>query len=179
MIILILIFKHLDAGSWFDPKFKNEKVPTLGDVLELVNHFNLSANIEIKPQIGKEELIVSKVLELIKQHWINKHPQLLISSFSLPVLELVREYSPGSFLGFLMHDWDPDWQIKCDQLRCISVDVNHEILDKTKIESIKASKRKLLAYTVNNFERACELFDLGVDGVFSDNPERTMGMIVD
>ncbi len=28
--------KQLDAGSWFKPEFKNEKVPTLEEVLKLV-----------------------------------------------------------------------------------------------------------------------------------------------
>ena len=28
--------KQLDAGSWFDPAFRNERVPTLDEVFELV-----------------------------------------------------------------------------------------------------------------------------------------------
>ncbi len=31
--------RHLDAGSWFDPKFGNEKVPTIEDVLKLVAEY--------------------------------------------------------------------------------------------------------------------------------------------
>src|SRR3712207_5048900 len=40
--------KRLDAGSWFNKEFKNEKIPTLREVLELVAYKNIDLNIEIK-----------------------------------------------------------------------------------------------------------------------------------
>ena len=30
--------KALDAGSWYDPKFKSEKAPTLGEVFDMISH---------------------------------------------------------------------------------------------------------------------------------------------
>jgi glycerophosphoryl diester phosphodiesterase len=40
---------RLDAGSWFDPEFANERLPTLAQVLETVRG-QLMVNIEIKPE---------------------------------------------------------------------------------------------------------------------------------
>ena len=40
---------QLDAGSWFDPRFKGERLPTLAQVLDLAKG-HLLVNIEIKPE---------------------------------------------------------------------------------------------------------------------------------
>jgi len=162
--------KTLDAGSWFNPNFANEKIPTLLEVITLLNQFHLSANIEIKAQPGKEEATVKKVLSLVEQHWNKEQAAPLISSFNLPILELVRKYSPTSRLGFLMDTWESDWKDTCDKLQAISVNVNQQWLDADKVNQIKVTQRALLAYTVNDPKRADELYAWGVDAVFSDDP---------
>lgn len=160
--------KTFDAGSWFDPVFSNQHIPTFIEVIHLLNELNLSANVEIKAQIGKEEFTVKKVLDILHTHWKNNENQVLISSFSLIILNLVRQYSKESALGFLMDEWDDQWEVVCDRLHCATVNVNHCILNPENIALIKQSQRLLLAYTVNDPFKAKELFSWGVDAVFSD-----------
>jgi len=159
-----------DAGTWFDPQFSAERIPTLKQVLQLLDETGMSANIEIKPQMGREELTVKIVLDLIQKEWKPDRSQLLISSFSLLALETVRQYSSDIALGLLMHEWNPEWQVICDKLHCVTVNVNQDILTRENSAEIKATERLLLAYTVNDSKRAQELFSWGVDAVFSDDP---------
>lgn len=161
--------KKLDAGSWFSPEFSGEKIPTLLEVIQLLQELNLSANIEIKPLQGKEELTVEKTMEVLRAHWKKEMSVPLISSFSRVALSAVRKISASSELGFLMHEWHDDWEAVCDQLQCLTVNVNEEILTQDRVKKIKASDRLLLSYIVNNVERAQELFSWGVDAVFSDD----------
>lgn len=158
--------KKLDAGSWFNPIFFKERIPTLKQVLELLNKLQLSANIEIKAQLGMEKETVARVLQNLEQTKL--HYPFLISSFSLTILENVRKQSSSCLLGFLMDKWLPDWLSLCDQLNCATVNVNERILDHDKVQQIKKSGRFVLAYTVNDAERAKELFSWGVDAVFAD-----------
>lgn len=160
--------KKLDAGSWFNPIFSGEKIPSLREVIEFLHKHQLSANIEIKAFSGQEELIVEKVLNVIKKYWKAEMPPPLVSSFSLPVLRFVRQYSSTCLLGFLMHKWTPDWETLCDELNCIAVDINEKIVTQEKIKQIKTTGRLVLAYTVNDPKRAQELFGWGVDAVFTD-----------
>ena len=45
----------IDAGGWFSPRFEGEPLPTLRDLIDLMNDTGLNANIEIKPnETGKE-----------------------------------------------------------------------------------------------------------------------------
>ena len=169
--------KTLDAGSWFDPSFAAARIPSLREVIDFLVKHQMLANIEIKAQLGFEQQTVNTVLALLDAHWQKDLPAPLLSSFSLPTLEYLRESSSTCLLGFLMHDWLDDWETTCDRLNCISVNVNQEILDQEKVKMIKRTDRRLLSYTVNNAERARELFKLGVDAVFSDVPDKILNAL--
>ncbi|EKD54758.1 MAG: Glycerophosphoryl diester esterase [uncultured bacterium] len=163
--------QKLDAGSWFDAHFAGERIPTLIEVVDLLNKQQLFANIEIKPIAGKEEETVVKVLEIIEQCWQkNKFPP-LISSFSRPVLYSVRKHSQTALLGFLLNQWYSDWEAVCDELQCLTVHVNQRILTLEKSELIKKTGRLLLSYTIDNEKSARQLFSLGVDAIFSNCPD--------
>jgi len=156
--------KTLDAGSWFNPMYHEEKVPLLKNVLELLKSLKLSANIEIKSLPGYEELLSKHVMALIEPYKLS----LFISSFSYTVLKLIHEENPNIPLAFLMDAWNSDWEKYCHAIKAVAVSVNHEILDKPKIKKIKHTKRLLLAYTIDDPLRAKELFSYGVDAVFSN-----------
>lgn len=169
--------KTVDAGSWFGASFAHEKIPTLREVIVLLNQLKLSANIEIKAQTGNEEVTVHRVLQVIHDVW-QHHAQFCLSSFSLPILRCIRQQSRSVLLGFLMDEWEEEWQEKCDELQAATVNVNHEILNFDRIQSIKSSHRLLLGYTVNDGARARELLSLGVDAIFSDVPDRMIKEIL-
>lgn len=168
--------KKLDAGSWFDPKFSAEKILSLKEMIDFLRQHQMSANVEIKALPGHEEITAIKVLEVIQQHWTKDMLPPLISSFSLPVLHIVRYHSATCYVGLLMHHWLSEWQQLCDTLQCVSVDVNEKIIDPDKVKQIKATQRLVLAYTVNDPQRAQELFSWGVDAVFTDCPDRILSL---
>jgi glycerophosphoryl diester phosphodiesterase len=159
----------LDAGSWFAPCFRDERVPSLIQVITLLNTLNLSANVEIKAQLGKEEQTVKCVLSILNAYWNDATSHYLLSSFSLTVLNTIRVFDHRSPMGFLMDEWQDDWRNNCDNLRCSSVNVNQAILTQENVTLIKSTQRLLLAYTVNQQDRALELFSWGVDAVFTDD----------
>lgn len=169
--------KTLDAGSWFHPQFAGEKIPTLAEVIETLYRLNLNANIEIKPVLGLEEETVKKVLAVVNQYWRAEMNPPLISSFSWKVLEYVRQYSKTHYLAYLMNEWHADWQKSCNDLNCISVDINHRILNQERVNEVKATDRLLLSYTVDDSLIAQQLFDWGVDAVFSNCPVGMLGFL--
>ena len=158
----------LDAGSWFNAAFAGEKIPTLVQVLELLCDLDLMANVEIKPASGCEDETVQQVLKVIDENWPADKKPLLVSSFSEKVLECVRKYSSTQPLGFLMDEWQDEWQKKCDALDCISVHLNKKIVTHSRVEAIHATNRLLLSYTVDDPLLAKQFFAWNVDAVFSN-----------
>jgi glycerophosphoryl diester phosphodiesterase len=164
----------LDAGSWFSPEFSGERIPRLSAILALLKDTHLYANIEIKSLPGQDKQTVRRILEEVTAYFPQPSTSILFSSFSICALKALREQSPNCFIGLLMHEWVPDWQIICQDLHCISVHVNQAILTPDKVKKIKDSDRMVLSYTVNHPFRAQELFSWGVDAVFSDAPDRIL-----
>ncbi len=162
----------LDAGSWFDPVFSGERIPTLISVIDLLSHAHLSANVEIKALPGHEEALVKQVVDEIRPKISLTEGRILFSSFSLAALHSLRQYAPDCLIGLLLHEWEPDWQAICKSLHCVSVHVNHEIMTPAAAYTIKSMGKALLCYTVNDPARARELYSWGVDAVFSDVPDK-------
>ncbi len=160
--------KKLDAGSWFGLEFANERIPTFNEVITFLKQHHMAANVEIKSVVGQEETVVVKVLDEIRQHWTASMTPPLISSFSMPILQHVRKRSPNAAIGVLIHEWFDGWEAICQELNCVSVNVNEEILSRDKIKKIKSMDKLILSYTVNSIDRAHDLFMQGVDAVFTD-----------
>ncbi len=163
--------RTLDAGSWFSPAFSGERIPAFEQVIEFVRDTGICANVEIKPLPGQDEATVLAALKVVARYFSEINPYILFSSFSVPALQYLRKYSPGCAIGLLMHEWLSDWQVIADELNCVSINVNQEILTAANIPVLKVDGRQVLSYTVNDARRAEQLFSSGVDAVFSDNPD--------
>lgn len=82
--------EQLDAGSWFHERYKNEKIPLLGKVLDVING-KAYVNVEIKPRDHNplaEEMVGSLVRELDNRGML---PFALFSSFDHELLLLIRK----------------------------------------------------------------------------------------
>jgi len=92
----------LDAGSWFDPAFSEERVPTLKEVFESLS---LSAviNIEIKAA-GKKKELVERVIAIIQE--FKAEQRTFISSFNPLVLHYSKEMAP-CIVTALIHSTNP------------------------------------------------------------------------
>lgn len=164
--------RSLDAGSWFSPAFSGEHIPSLAEVMAFLKQSNISANVEIKPFAGKEMNTVVESLKIIEHYYPQPHPNILFSSFSIPALRYLRELSPQCAIGLLLHEWEKGWEDVSIALNCVSIHVNDEIITSSAAQKIKKMDKKLLVYTVNDLKRANELYQWGVDAVFSDMPDK-------
>lgn len=63
---LARIRRH-DAGSWFDPSFAEERVPTLEEAVTLLAELRLGVNIELKSPRGREAATGTVVGEVLNQ----------------------------------------------------------------------------------------------------------------
>lgn len=156
------LFKNLQDECW---------IPTLYEVIELLEQHRVAANLEIKALPGTEDELVQCVLAAL-QDFLSLHPNgILFSSFSIEALESLRAQSPDCLIGLLMHEWRDDWEVIANQLNTVSIHLNDEIVTLERARAIKESGNKLLCYTVNSPVRALELYSEGIDAVFSDVPD--------
>ena len=172
----------LDAGSWFDEKHKNLHPPTLKETLELCSQKNIGVNIELKPNKGSEEANVVAVTELITKHQFDC--QYFLSSFDWFSATKIKKLLPESYVGILIDGFDQKRNFtkmlnKCNEHNFFSCGFNIKIISDEIIKICKNDGILVTVYSSQNIEKneAEELWNLGVDSIFIDNPTSYKNML--
>ncbi|WP_197708845.1 glycerophosphoryl diester phosphodiesterase [Leminorella richardii] len=162
---------RLDAGSWFSPQFMGERVPTLEQLIALMNRYRLNANIEIKPGERSSEVTASLLAGLDRAlDQLDSERQFLISSFDPSLVAAFKRLRPQADVACLFESQvlNDDWQKTMTTVGAAAIHPQNEGLTRERVEAFKAAGFLVNVWTVNDAKRAAELFDWGVDGIFTD-----------
>ncbi|WP_039057761.1 glycerophosphodiester phosphodiesterase [Enterobacter sp. Bisph1] len=157
----------VDAGGWYSAEFKNEPLPLLSEVAERCRQHGMMANIEIKPTTGTGSLTGKAVALAARELWTGMVPPLL-SSFDIDALEAAQLAAAELPRGLLLDEWRDDWQPLTERLGCVSIHLNHKLLDEVRVRTLREAGLRILVYTVNQPARAAELLRWGVDSICTD-----------
>lgn len=157
--------KTLDAGGHFDPRFADERVPTLHETLNLLRGQDVVLHIELKSPWyfdGIEQQVVDMVyqMEMVEQVWIR--------SFYHPALHTVHAIAPEFQISELWFDQFPD------EITYPMLNIYHELCTAAHIERLHAQGRQVTAWTVNDVDVARKLIAMGIDGLTTDFPDRLL-----
>lgn len=169
--------RRLDAGAWFAPEYRFERIPELATVIDFMNTAKLAANLEIKPFEGPEETreaLVEGIAQATKR--LNRQGNLLVSSFQPSLLREFKELRPDVSLGYLVDGGGlrANFQgvlAEAAEIGCAAIHPDNEHLTDAQVAAMKEAGFTVNVWTVNTVERAQELRGWGVDGVFSDYPQ--------
>lgn len=166
--------RALDAGAWFDARFKGERVPTLEEALAQWARLGLLPQIEIKPCPGRAAETGAAVARATARLWPKHLPCPLLSSFAVKSLAAAREAAPSLPRAWLTERLPLDWKRRAERLRCAALHCNQKYLTEAKARRVKDAGLALRCYTVNEPAKAKLLFGWGVDAVFTDCPDRIL-----
>ena len=164
--------RRLDAGGWFGPSFRGERIPSLVEAIGVLDKLGLGANIEIKPEEGRGAETGRAVLAILRNHWPVEKPRPLISSFDWSALATIAAEAPGWPLGLLMARPHGEWRAWARRMRAAAIHCGARGLDRRGITALKRPGLPLVLYTVNGTGRARQLFAWGADSLISDVPDR-------
>lgn len=166
--MLFDVVTQLDAGSWFGNEFAGEPVPAFAAASALCKETGLWANIEIKPCRGREHETGRVVARMAKLLWSGAALPPLLSSFSTEALGAARSEAPELPRALLCSDVPDNWRESLDQLECVSMHVAFDRLTRELVNEIQATRRGVLAYTVNDSLDAVDLIEMDVDALVTD-----------
>ena len=178
--------KTCDVGSWFNetypqyakPEYVGLKIPTLEEIFQRygtgVNYYIETKNPESAP--GMEE----ELLRLMGRYGLTQaaanHWQVLIQSFSPASLQKIHAINPSLPLVQLYDSTETSATIvaSLDATRTYAVGIGPS---KTDVDSllVAAAHERCLdihPYTVNEKQEMKDLISLGVDGMFTNFPDR-------
>lgn len=168
--------KKLDAGSWFDPRFAGEKIPTLEEVFKLVDN-RVWLNVEIKWHAyeahGPLDAIENQVVELLRQH--NRDSSVLISSFKPDILQNIAAMEGSPLLALLYKSPGYGDHLElCREIGAFSWHPECVGLEKEHVEVTQKEGIKVFPYNVDSLEDFHKVIQWGVDGVITSNPPLVM-----
>lgn len=167
-----------DAGSYLHPRFQGEGVPTLDQALSELEVLALWANIEIKPAPGHDSATGAVVAQTV-WHWWQRRTGAnvvapdgvaapLLSSFSMPALHAARQAAPGLARALLVDAIPRDVEVRLQAVDARALHVRHDHLSPEAVQRLHAGGWGVMAYTVNDPDRASTLLAWGVDAVCTD-----------
>lgn len=148
----------------------SEPVPTLKQVLALLDQHQMSVNIELKDHDQPIEPLVQATVDLLRSDFPNKE-RVVISSFNLDMLYACRAYASDVRLGLLYDDVSVDWLFHAQQLNAYSIHCNWRYLNQVTALAIKQAGYQLYCWTANEPEAVASLWHWGIDAVMSDCPQ--------
>ena len=164
--------RRLDAGSWFDPQFDGERVPTLDQVLEAAKG-QLMVNIEIKPEAfeahGPPDAVERQVSALVREKAMLA--DVLISSFEWQLLERMRSLDPDIALGLLSDVPADDSLLHWYQrVQGFSWHPDYRVLTPDQVKTLHDMGGRVFPYAVNGKIDVPGMLAMGADGVILDDP---------
>ncbi|MDD2710692.1 MAG: glycerophosphodiester phosphodiesterase family protein [Verrucomicrobiae bacterium] len=165
--------RRADAGVRFAGKYRNEKVPTLAEALQLIPP-PIMPMVEIKTAAA-----ATATAKLIRD--LGKIQQTTVISFFIEALQAVNNYDPRIRKGLLFGknpvENDPKENVR--QMLAMArtadtstLDLNWPMATPQTVEEIHRANGTVWVWTVNEIDDMEKMIQTSVDGIASDNPAR-------
>lgn len=163
--------KRLDAGSWFDPRFAGERIPTLEEVVEALGT-HMVLNIELKALGLRSQGLEQAVVDLVHRHDIA--PRTILSSFNPLVLWRLRRLDPALPRG-LLYDASLPLPLRRAWLRPLvrpaALHPHHSLVHARSVTWAHAGGYRVHTWTVDEPTEMRRLIELDVDGIITNRPD--------
>jgi glycerophosphoryl diester phosphodiesterase len=154
--------KDIDIGSWFAPEFKDQRVPTLDEVLDVCKG-KVGVNIELK-YYGHDKQLEQRVAEIVKAH--DMAAEIVVMSLKIDAVKKMKLLRPNWKVGLLM-------SVSAGDMRTLEADflaVNAGFANRRLVRSTHAGGKEIFVWTVNDISTMSAMVSRGVDGLITDKP---------
>jgi glycerophosphoryl diester phosphodiesterase len=170
--------KKLDAGSHFDAKFAGEKIPTLDEVFKAVGK-EIYVNVELTNYDSKNDDLIPLVAEIVKANHMEE--RVLFSSFLPKNLVKIHKLISEAPTAILCLQGLAGLLSRSFLMVGISPKVIHPYLSDTTPTLVAREHRRgrrVHVWTVNEEFDMENLLKMGVDGLFTDDPQKAKKFLV-
>ena len=163
--------KQLDAGSWFQPQFAGERIPTLQEVIDAVGR-RLLLNIELKAEGWQDNGLAAAVVRSVEDNQLLD--RVVLSSFNPLTLWRVRRLNPWVATGLL---YSPDMPLALRRawarhmIRPSALHPYYPMIDAKFMGWARERGYRVHTWTVDEPEDMWRMVRLGVDLIITNRPD--------
>jgi glycerophosphoryl diester phosphodiesterase len=155
--------RKLDVGSWFDPSFAGERVPTLAEAIRLCRG-RIKMNIELKVY-GPDRGLAPAVARLVREQ--DFESDCLVTTFDYDALQEGKRHDPrlrtGLIVAYALGD--------VSRLEVEALSVRADWLSDRLLREARRRSKEVHVWTVNDARRMAGLIQRGVDNIITDDPD--------
>ena len=163
---------NINVGKLSQKDFYFQKIPTLTELLTFCKKSKLNLNIEMKfyepNETSYTKRLVKELLETIES--TNTRNQILITSFNIDALKILRKESETIPIGILYEKLPENWKKDKVFLNAVTIHLDYRFLTLNQLKEINLSNTKAFVYTCNDPHEITQLWDAGLSGVITDDP---------
>jgi glycerophosphoryl diester phosphodiesterase len=169
-----------DAGSWFDPSFRAQRIPTLTEVLQLVGSTRW-VDIEIKSDPFHPDhkgLVEERVINVVDQ--CKMKDRVFYTSFDHHLIGNLKRILPDAVTGVLYNLFRDFGRSPSKLARRANASIficAKGELQRSMIEDARLHGIAVYVYTLNSIKDAQKMIQLGVDGIISDNADDIVSLV--
>jgi glycerophosphoryl diester phosphodiesterase len=155
--------RRLDVGSWFDPAFSGERVPTLAEVIALCRG-KIRLNVELK-FFGPDRGLARAVADILREQDFESN--CLVTSLEHDALLEVKRHNPhlrtGLTVAYALGD--------VSRLEVDALSVRADFLSDELLRAAHRHGREVHAWTINDAGQMTRLMKRGVDNIITSDPD--------
>lgn len=155
--------RALDCGE-------GEQIPTLEEVVQLINQ-RAGVNIELKG-LGTAKPVMEYIQKMRTDGW--RDDLIMVSSFDHRQLVQARELDSKVKIGALFFEPPPEDLAAVISMNAYSINLGIWFVDRRLVQEAQAHDLRVFVYTANEPEEIQNMRDMGVDGVFTNYPDRAL-----
>ncbi len=160
--------KKLSAGAWFSDEFASERIPTLKEVLDLVDG-RLVINVEVKNAPDAYPGIEDDLIELLDAYGYSE--TIIVSSFDHDFLKRFAAKTSAYKTGLLINGLLLDLPAYAS---AVGTTAWHPQFVNLRADQVKLAKQagiEVNVWTLNEVSEWISAVRMGVDGIVTDDPE--------
>lgn len=147
----------------------NHRIPMLQDVLRLIDN-TVPLNIELKGANTADRVNFITDYYIRERGWTLEN--FVISSFKWDELRQMRELNPDIAIAILTEEDPLEAITVAKELNAVAINPWHKTLTKENVREIQNAGFKVYTYTVNEIDEIQKMVEFGVDGIFTNYPDR-------
>lgn len=161
----------IDIGSSHDPKFADERVPTLAEVLELCKD-RIGVIIELK-YYGHDQQLEQRVVDIVEA--AGMADQVMVMSLKPKGVAKTKALRPDWKCGLLLSVYAGDLKkIQADFLA-----VNAKFATRNFVSRAHKAGKEVYVWTVDDAAMMSQMMNRGVDGILTNLPDRAKRVIAE
>jgi glycerophosphoryl diester phosphodiesterase len=155
-----------------------QPIPTLEETLELVWTRERSINLEVKGETAEEATSTAEaVATALAALDVEQRERVLVSSFALPAVARVKALVPELRVAALYgeREWrQRDMLAQAIEMGAEAIHPDVRLVTPALVRLAHAAGLRVNVWTANHWGTIARLIRMGVDGLFSDYPERVI-----